>query len=109
MFYPFSCMEKMYIYIKMRYQGETWLNASLQYVQRNLVGAVQYVPSTRIVARGSVIAHLGLPELFVNALFVQQIHANMVEPVWGVKPDLDSYAYALLEEEVLFVKMVIIK
>ena len=97
----------MSIYIKMQYPEETLLNAKMQFVQHNLVEVGQYVPNMRIVALGSVIAHQVLLALFVNALFVQQIHVNMVEPAWEVKQGLDFYVYVPLEEEELFVKTVI--
>jgi len=99
-------MEKIYIYIKMLYLDEMWLNANRQYAQLNLAEVEPFVLNTKIADHGFVTVLRDLQGLFVNDLSVQQIHVNMVEPVWEVKLDLDFCVFARLEEEEHFVKMV---
>ena len=67
----------MYIFIKMQYQEETWLNANQQYAQHSRVEAAHFALSTRIVAPGSVIVHPDLPELYASALYAQLTRASM--------------------------------
>ena len=66
----------MFIYTKMPYPVETWLSASLLYVQPNHVETEPYALSTRIVGLGFAIARQDSLEPFANALFVQQILVN---------------------------------
>ena len=96
----------MYIYIKMRYQDEMWLNVNRRYAQLSLAEVGRCVLNMKIADLGFVTVHLDLQVLFANDLSVQQIHVNMEEPVWEVKLDLDSYVFARWEEEEHFVKMV---
>ena len=99
-------MEKMFIYTKMQYREEMWLNARQLYARLNLAGMEQYVLSMKIVAHGFVTVPQGLLEPYAKDRFVQRIHANLVEPVWEAKQVQDFYVYARSEEEALYVKMV---
>ena len=71
-------MERMFIYTKMQFLEEMWLNAIQRYAQPNRAEMEQFVLSMKIVAHGFVTV---LPDLLapcVNDLSVQQIHANLV-------------------------------
>ena len=74
-------MEKMFIYTKMQYREEMWLNARQLYARLNLAGMEQYVLSMKIVAHGFVTVPQGLLEPYANDRYVQRTHASLVEPV----------------------------
>ena len=71
----------MFIYTKMQFLEEMWLNAIQRYAQPNHAGMEQFVLSMKIVAHGSATVLPDLLALFVSDLSVQQIHANLVELV----------------------------
>ena len=74
-------MEKMFIYTKMQYLEEMWLNARQLYARLSHVGTEQYVPSMKTVDLGFVTVPLDLLEPCANDQFAQRIHASLVEPV----------------------------
>ena len=74
-------MERMFIYTKMQYLEEMWLNVTQLYARPNRAGMEQFVLSMKIVAHGFVTVLPDLLALCVSDLSVQQIRANLVELV----------------------------
>ena len=85
---------KMFTYTKMPYQEEILLNARLQSVLSDPVKMGLFVPNTKITVLGSVIVHQGSLGPFVKGQFALRTLADMEEPAWAVKLDLDFYAFA---------------